>query len=85
VRFPPIPIAARATAGDGGAQLDTSEPVAHLESALLMVGLKPAEALRTILQYRHPAASPFTGDHISFEGELSFQDVVVIADSSWHH
>jgi class 3 adenylate cyclase len=37
--------AARATMSNGTAQLDTNERLAQLESALLMVGLKPAEAI----------------------------------------
>ena len=35
-------------ARDGEAQLDTDERLAHLESALVMVGLKPAEAIPLI-------------------------------------
>jgi class 3 adenylate cyclase/tetratricopeptide (TPR) repeat protein len=40
--------AARATANGSAAQLDTNEHLAQLESALLMVGLKPAEAIPLI-------------------------------------
>jgi class 3 adenylate cyclase len=40
--------ATRATANDAEAQLDTNEHLAQLESALLMVGLKPAEAIPLI-------------------------------------
>jgi predicted ATPase/class 3 adenylate cyclase len=40
--------AARATAGDGEAQLDTNERLAQVESALVLAGLKPAEAIPLI-------------------------------------
>ncbi|MBV8054080.1 MAG: AAA family ATPase, partial [Deltaproteobacteria bacterium] len=40
--------AARATARDGKGQLETNERLAQLESALVLVGLKPAEAIPLI-------------------------------------
>jgi class 3 adenylate cyclase/tetratricopeptide (TPR) repeat protein len=42
------PTTAPATAGDGEAHLETNERLAQLESALLMVGLKPTEAIPLI-------------------------------------
>ncbi|MBV8054824.1 MAG: AAA family ATPase [Deltaproteobacteria bacterium] len=40
--------AARATAGNGEAQIETDERIAQLESALVLAGLKPAEAIPLI-------------------------------------
>jgi class 3 adenylate cyclase/tetratricopeptide (TPR) repeat protein len=52
--------AARATMSNGTAQLDTNERLAQLESALLMVGLKPAEAIPLIAPLLNlPAAAKY--------------------------
>jgi predicted ATPase len=40
--------AAHATAGDGEAHLETKERLTQLESALVLVGLKPADAIQLI-------------------------------------
>jgi class 3 adenylate cyclase/tetratricopeptide (TPR) repeat protein len=52
--------AARATASDGVAQLETNERLEQLESALLMVGLKPADAVPLIAPLLNlPAAAKY--------------------------
>jgi predicted ATPase len=49
--------AARTTAGDGAAQLDTNERLAQLESALVPAGLKPAEAIPLLAPLLNLAAT----------------------------
>jgi class 3 adenylate cyclase/tetratricopeptide (TPR) repeat protein len=51
---------ARATASDGEAQLETNERLAQLESALVLAGLKPAEAIPLIAPLLNlPAAAKY--------------------------